>query len=831
MGRSHNLKPAFQPDGHPSGGKVALSSLVVVLGWMLAASGPLAAQVNISPLWQVSPDAGTDFIHSTGNTERGAAISPVNGHVYVVTRAWQGVANTLDVTILDGTTGEETGGYLDVSFTPRGTFPLSTIGIADDGVIYAANLVTSANTGSGAFIIYRWADEGAGWTEAYNGSPSDGMRFGDSLDVRGSGAGTQILAGAGGTATAVRFVVFTTSDGQSFEAHAFSPSGVTADAFQLGVSFGEGSTMYGTRAGRDLLHAQFNLADGTSQELAKIGVPASISPISYSPELKLLAGMDYFGHRTLVYNIANPATPILLFEQPSPTANVNGNGVGAVDFGPERLISLDTNNGIVALEVTESVTPEPPSILSHPASVTTLQGGRVTFTVGATGTEPFTYEWFLGEDAIPGVNSPVLIIESAQPDDAGTYTVKITNSEGEITSDPATLTVDPVVQTGRLSLLWSLSPGDRPYITSDNTQRGLAYNPASGNVALVSRVMSDRDIYVLDGDTGADLHRLRNTDASGANLITGGTYALNMIGAADDGALYACNLTTSGTSAGLKIYRWANDSPDTVPTVAYQDPDGGAPVGIGRLGDTIDVRGAGTSTQILLSARDQNQVAIFTTQNGTVFTPTVVTVDANPGDFGLGIAFGEGDTFWGKSSGGEPPRPLRHVSFDLAAGSGTTIDRFDPAAGQFPAIIFNIGVHVERQLLAGIASQTPDNLQLYDISALPDPPVLVHQELFRTDNPNTNGTGAIDFAADRLYALGTNNGIAAYEIKEGVVEPVTLSIRQEGGLVILEWEGDFVLQAGGTPSGTWADIGTVSPHADDPSGSVARFYRLRRPLP
>jgi hypothetical protein len=230
--------------------KALLTALVALT---LGAFSGSAQTITINNIWSI-PTGVQDFV-TAGATERGLAINPVNGHVYVVSRA-----AGIRVVVLDG----DTGSYikdLDVTGIGGGTFALSTIGVADDGAIYAANLVTAAAaSGSAAYKIYRWQDEDSVPTIAFEGSPSDGMRFGDSLDVRGAGADTQIAAGASGTATGVRFAVFSTTDGLVFTAQGFAPTGVAAGNMQKGISFGPGNTVFGKVNGvTDARHASFDL--------------------------------------------------------------------------------------------------------------------------------------------------------------------------------------------------------------------------------------------------------------------------------------------------------------------------------------------------------------------------------------------------------------------------------------------------------------------------------------------------------------------------------------------------------------------------------------------
>ena len=70
-----------------------------------------------------------------------------------------------------------------------------------------------------------------------------------------------------------------------------------------------------------------------------------------------------------------------------------------------------------------------------------VAGEKATLSVEVTGSEPMTYQWFLNGAAIEGATSREYTIEAAQLTDAGAYTVKVTNSEAGVTSDPQTMVV------------------------------------------------------------------------------------------------------------------------------------------------------------------------------------------------------------------------------------------------------------------------------------------------------------------------------------------------------------------------------------------------------
>jgi pectate lyase len=83
----------------------------------------------------------------------------------------------------------------------------------------------------------------------------------------------------------------------------------------------------------------------------------------------------------------------------------------------------------------------PPSIVTQPASQTANVGSNVSFTVTASGSSPFSYQWKKDGADISGANSDTLSLSGVQNGDAGTYTVVVSNAAGSVTSDGAALTV------------------------------------------------------------------------------------------------------------------------------------------------------------------------------------------------------------------------------------------------------------------------------------------------------------------------------------------------------------------------------------------------------
>lgn len=89
-----------------------------------------------------------------------------------------------------------------------------------------------------------------------------------------------------------------------------------------------------------------------------------------------------------------------------------------------------------------------PTITTQPVSQTVGTGASATFSVTASGTN-LTYQWAHGGTNVPAGTAATLTLNNVQAADAGSYTVVVTNANGSVTSNPATLTID-TPKKGRL---------------------------------------------------------------------------------------------------------------------------------------------------------------------------------------------------------------------------------------------------------------------------------------------------------------------------------------------------------------------------------------------
>ncbi|HZV35859.1 MAG TPA: hypothetical protein VFB72_14885, partial [Verrucomicrobiae bacterium] len=329
-------------------------------------------------------------------------------------------------------------------------------------------------------------------------------------------------------------------------------------------------------------------------------------------------------------------------------------------------------------------------------------------------------------------------------------------------------------------LTYGVQPGDLAGATNGYNMRGIAYDPVSGNLVFVdthegqggsATMVPNAAIYILDPNSGQIIGAL-NT-----NGIVGGSYTHIVAGVGDDGVVYVCNQVTSSSAAGFKIYSWptANINAtnfNTPPTVVFSNTL--APSD--RLGETMDVRGAGTNTQILVASAvggTGTNVYLFTTADGTNFTPhRYYFPGITTPMFNDGIAFGPGNTFFAKQVG----QPLLFLSFDPvttnSSAAGSVISSFSAssASGTDPLLnLAGIAVDNTNHLLAGIeeisgiANGGPGKVWLFDFSNPSNqaPAILSSRTYIPNFTKATATMGYLHFAPGRLYVNVVNNGMLA----------------------------------------------------------------------
>jgi hypothetical protein len=163
--------------------------------------------------------------------------------------------------------------------------------------------------------------------------------------------------------------------------------------------------------------------------------------------------------RTAVFRVtASGSAPLAYRWAKDNVPLANGGNISGVTSNVLTIAAMTTNDiGSYSVTVTNSLGTTnasavlgiviPPLITSHPAGQTGIGGSNVSFAVTATGTAPVVYRWLKNGAGLTngtkfsGVSSSLLNIATLTTNDAGNYSVVITNAAGSVTSSVAALTV------------------------------------------------------------------------------------------------------------------------------------------------------------------------------------------------------------------------------------------------------------------------------------------------------------------------------------------------------------------------------------------------------
>jgi pectin methylesterase-like acyl-CoA thioesterase/sugar lactone lactonase YvrE len=111
-----------------------------------------------------------------------------------------------------------------------------------------------------------------------------------------------------------------------------------------------------------------------------------------------------------------------------------------------------------------------PTIYTQPVSQTGITGATVNFSAAVGGLAPLTYAWQKSDTGnaadfadIPGGVNSALVLAGITTADAGYYRIKVSNAEGEATSDVVTLVVAPAITTQPASAV--VVVGDPAFVT------------------------------------------------------------------------------------------------------------------------------------------------------------------------------------------------------------------------------------------------------------------------------------------------------------------------------------------------------------------------------
>lgn len=169
------------------------------------------------------------------------------------------------------------------------------------------------------------------------------------------------------------------------------------------------------------------------------------------------------------------------------SASYTISNVQSTDAGSYTVTVTNSVGSVTSNAATLTVS-SAPLVTSQPQGASVVVGSSVSFSVTATGSAPFTYQWQKGGVAISGATAATYSITSAQLTDAGNYTVVVTNGSGSATSSAATLTVSasavaPSITTQPQSATVTVGSGATFTVAASGTAP-ITYQWQKGGVAI-----------------------------------------------------------------------------------------------------------------------------------------------------------------------------------------------------------------------------------------------------------------------------------------------------------------------------------------------------------
>jgi glucose/arabinose dehydrogenase len=387
-----------------------------------------------------------------------------------------------------------------------------------------------------------------------------------------------------------------------------------------------------------------------------------------------------------------------------------------------------------------STTIQAPQITTQPVSRTVGAGQTATFTVGASGTAPLSYQWRRNGATLAGATGTSYTTPPAQLSDNGAvYDVVVTNSFGNATSNTATLTVT----ANSAPVATITAPANRTLYSAGDTigYSGTGSDPEDGTLPASA--------FTWQVDFHHDTHI--HPFIAATSGATGGSFTIPRIGETSANVWYRIHLTVRD-SGGLTSSTYVDVVPRTVTLSLATSPAGlqltldGQPVtaptsvqgvvGITRTLGVVSPQTVGGVTYEFVSWSDGGAAShsINTPASNTTYTATFRAVTGGSSGNGLAATYWDNMDFTGATVTRTDPT----VNFDWGTGSpaaGIDINTFSARwTGQVQAKVS--GTHT-------FYTQSDDGVRLW-ING-----VLIIDNW--TDHAPTENTGTINLTAGQRY--------------------------------------------------------------------------------
>ncbi len=389
-GQNHAFQVEFIPQsaGNASGSlSVASDAANSPLAVSLSGTGTTALSITAQPSSQTvtAGQTATFMVAATGNgtltyqwKKNGAAIGGATGSSYTTPATTAGDSGSSFTVVVTDSTGSVTSNAATLTVTASPVAPSITAQPASVTVTAGQTATFSVTANGTATLAYQWKKNGA----------AIGGATGSSYTTPATVAGDN---GSTFTVTVTNSVSNVTSNAATLTVNV--PPSITTQPASKTVTVGQTATFTVAATGSGTLTYQWK-KNGTA-----IGGATSAS-------------------------YTTPATV-------------------AGDNGSTFTVTVTDSVTNVASNAATLTVNAPPSITTQPASVTVTAGQTATFSVTANGTATLAYQWKKNGAAIGGATgSSYTTPATVAGDNGSTFTVTVTNSVSNVTSNAATLTVN-----------------------------------------------------------------------------------------------------------------------------------------------------------------------------------------------------------------------------------------------------------------------------------------------------------------------------------------------------------------------------------------------------